>query len=126
MACNSCCKITSYVRYKKAKKTAIKRLKKAKIYLKNKDKDNFYTEIAQATWNYLSDRFKIVRMDLNFENIREVLANKDIKEETIENLVSLLNSCEYIRFSPGEELSNMDNLYEQTIKSLSDIESQIK
>lgn len=116
----------SYVRYKKAKKTAIKRLKKAKIYLKNKDKDNFYTEIAQATWNYLSDRFKIVRMDLNFENIREVLANKDIKEETIENLVSLLNSCEYIRFSPGEELSNMDNLYEQTIKSLSDIESQIK
>ena len=116
----------TYVKYKKATKIALQRLKKAKLYLVNEEKDNFYTEVAQATWNYLSDRFKIVRMDLSFENIKEVLAKRNIKEETIENLISLLNDCEYVRFSSGEELSKMDKLYEQAINSLSDIESQIK
>ena len=104
-----------------------KKMKIKKIgIIVNEEKDNFYTEVAQATWNYLSDRFKIVRMDLSFENIKEVLAKRNIKEETIENLISLLNNCEYVRFSSGEELSKMDKLYEQAINSLSDIESQIK
>ncbi|MFA6806073.1 MAG: BatD family protein [Bacteroidales bacterium] len=116
----------TYVKYKKATKIALKRLKKAKLYLAKEEKDNFYTEVAQATWNYLSDRFKIVKMDLNFENIKEVLTQRNIKEDTIDNLISLLNNCEYVRFSSGEELSKMDKLYEQAINSLSDIESQIK
>lgn len=116
----------TYVKYKKATKIALQRLKKAKLYLANEEKDNFYTEVAQATWNYLSDRFKIVRMDLSFDNIKEVLSKRNIKEETINNLISLLNNCEYVRFSSGEELSKMDKLYEQAINSLSDIESQIK
>lgn len=116
----------TYVKYKKATKIALQRLKKAKLYLVNEEKDKFYTEVAQATWNYLSDRFKIVKMDLSFENIKEVLAKRNIAEETIENLISLLNNCEYVRFSSGEELSKMDKLYDQAINSLSDIESQIK
>ena len=89
---------------KKQQRLLSKRLKKAKIYLANEEKDSFYTEVAQATWNYLSDRFKIVRMDLSFDNIKEVLAKRNIKEETINNLISLLNNCEYVRFSSGEEL----------------------
>lgn len=116
----------TYVKYKKATKIALKRLKKAKQYLQKEEKDEFYTEIAQATWNYLSDRFKIEKMELSFDNVKEILNQKQLKEETINNLISLLNNCEYVRFSQGEELSKMDNLYEQAINTLSDIESQIK
>ena len=78
-----------------------------------------------VTYSY-SKQPLIQEMDLSFENIKEVLAKRNIKEETIENLISLLNDCEYVRFSSGEELSKMDKLYEQAINSLSDIESQIK
>lgn len=116
----------SYVKYKKATKVAMNRLKKAKKYLDNQQKDDFYTEIAQATWNYLSDRFKIVKMDLSFDNVKEILSKRKINENTIENLISLLNNCEYVRFSQGEEVQKMDSLYEQAINSLSDIEAQIK
>ena len=116
----------TYVKYKKATKIALKRLKKAKQHLQKKQKDEFYTEIAQATWNYLSDRFKIEKMELSFDNVKDILNQKQLKEETINNLISLLNNCEYVRFSQGEELSKMDNLYEQAINTLSDIESQIK
>ena len=116
----------SYVRYKKASKIAHNRLKKAKKYLENYQKDEFYNEIAQATWNYLSDRFNIVKMDLSFDNVKEILTKRNIKEDTINNLISLLNNCEYVRFSQGEEIQKMDSLYELTANSLSDIESQIK
>ncbi len=116
----------SYVRYKKANKIAHNRLKKAKKYLENYQKDEFYNEIAQATWNYLSDRFNIVKMDLSFDNVKEILTKRNIKEDTINNLISLLNNCEYVRFSQGEEIQKMDSLYELTANSLSDIESQIK
>ena len=116
----------TYVKYKKATKIALKRLKKAKQHLQKKQKDEFYTEISQATWNYLSDRFKIEKMELSFDNVKDILNQKQLKEETINNLISLLNNCEYVRFSQGEELSKMDNLYEQAINTLSDIESQIK
>lgn len=116
----------SYVRYKKASKIAHNRLKKAKKYLENYQKDEFYNEIAQATWNYLSDRFNIVKMDLSFDNVKEILTKRNIKEDTINNLISLLNNCEYVRFSQGEEIQKMDSLYEQAANSLSDIESQIK
>lgn len=116
----------SYVRYKKASKIAHNRLKKAKKYLENYQKDEFYNEIAQATWNYLSDRFNIVKMDLSFDNVKEILTKRNIKEDTINDLISLLNNCEYVRFSQGEEIQKMDSLYEQAANSLSDIESQIK
>lgn len=116
----------SYVKYKKASKIAHNRLKKAKKYLENYQKDEFYNEIAQATWNYLSDRFNIVKMDLSFDNVKEILTKRNIKEDTINDLISLLNNCEYVRFSQGEEIQKMDSLYEQAANSLSDIESQIK
>lgn len=116
----------SYVRYKKANKIAHNRLKKAKKYIENHQKDEFYNEIAQATWNYLSDRFNIVKMDLSFDNVKEILTKRNIKEDTINNLISLLNNFEYVRFSRGEEIQKMDSLYEQATNSLSDIESQIK
>lgn len=115
-----------YVKYKKATRVALNRLKKAKQYLQKQQKEEFYTEVAQATWNYLSDRFKIVKMDLSFDNVKTILQTRNLKEETINNLISLLNNCEYVRFSPGEELSKMDSLYEQAIKAISDIEAEIK
>lgn len=115
-----------YVKYKKATRVALNRLKKAKKYLQNQEKEEFYTEIAQATWNYLSDRFKIVKMDLSFDNVKEVLKKHKLKEETINDLISLLNNCEYVRFSPAEDTSKMDDLYEQAIKTISNIEAEIK
>ena len=115
-----------YVKYKKATRVALNRLKKAKQYLQKQQKEEFYTEVAQATWNYLSDRFKIVKMDLSFDNVKTILQTRNLKEETINNLISLLNNCEYVRFSPGEELSKMDSLYEQAIHAISDIEAEIK
>ncbi len=83
----------TYVKYKKATKIALKRLKKAKQYLQNQQKDEFYTEVAQATWNYLSDRFKIEKMELSFDNVKDILNQKQLKEETINSLILLLNNC---------------------------------
>src|SRR5574344_294222 len=116
-----------YVRFKKANKVVMHRFKKAKKYLKSEDKDDFYNEVAQATWNYLSDRFKIEKMSLSFDNVREVLLKNNLSEQTVDALIELLNTCEYIRFSQSGETDaqKMQRLYAMALKTLSDIESQM-
>lgn len=114
------------LRYKAARKVANRRFRKAKQYLKQGSKDEFYDEVAKAVWNYLLDRFKIEKAELTFENVEERLREKGIREPIIENLVQLLNRCEFVRFAPGEEEEKMDTLYEESINTISEIESEIK
>src|SRR5574344_60016 len=118
----------TYVRFKKANKVAKKRLKKANKYLKAGQKEAFYNEVAQAAWNYLADRFKIDKMSLSFEAVKNLLLQQGINQQTVSELIDLLNNCEYVRFSQDNQTDEqkMAGLYSQAIKALSDIEEQIK
>lgn len=114
------------LRYKTARKIAYKRFKKSKQYLYKNQEDEFYNEIAKAIWNYLLDRFKIQKTELSFENVQERLISNNISQKTISNLINLLDSCEFIRFSYGEDKTKMDTLYNDAINIVSEIESEIK
>lgn len=119
-------KDVTYIKYKKASKTAIKRMKKAHNYLVNNQSDEFYTEVAQAIWDYLSDRFKFKKIELSIENIEDKFSKINIETSTIKELISLLNDCEYVRFSPSENKTKMDLLYNNAVKIISDLETYIK
>jgi len=118
----------TYVRFKKANKVVKKRLKKANRYLKANQKEAFYNEVAQSVWNYLADRFKIDKMSLSFEAVNNLLLQQGIRQQTVSELIDLLNNCEYVRFSQDNQTDEqkMAGLYSQAIKTLSDIEEQIK
>jgi tetratricopeptide (TPR) repeat protein len=113
------------IRLKKANKVALKRLKQAKIYLDTNQAAEFETEIGQALWNYLSDKFKISRYDLNLENIKTQLQKSELNEELLEKTLSVLEKCEYVRFSQnkGEELYN--ELFSLTENVITEIENQM-
>lgn len=113
------------VKLKKANKVAMKRLKKAKQYLDTNRKEEFETEIGQALWSYLSDKFKIAIYDLSLENIQKVLCDSSLEESTLQNTLKTLNDCEYIRFSQNKESDIHQELYEQTMKTITDIETQM-
>ncbi len=61
-------------------------------------KEEFYDEVAKALWNYLLDRFKIEKKELSFDNVEDTLKSNNIDSQTIERLITLLNSCEFVRF----------------------------
>lgn len=113
------------IKLKKANKVAVKRLKQSRLYLNNKEFDKFENEIGQALWNYLSDKFKIAKYDLNLENIRLQLQNSKLEEELLNKTISVLEKCEYVRFSQNKGTELYEELYSQTEDVITEIENQM-
>jgi len=114
------------LRNKKATKIARNRLKKAQKFLQNNERNNFYNEISQALWGYLSDKFNIPLAELSMESVNQSLQNKLVDTATIEQLISVLNNCEFARFTPESESLNMKKIYNEAIDIIKKIENELK
>jgi uncharacterized membrane protein len=114
------------LRNRKATKVAHKRLKKAHNYQKENKESEFYIEISQALWGYLSDKFSIPLSNLSMDTVKVSLENENVKTETINTFIEVLNNCEFARFAPGDATSNMDSLYNQAVNAISLMESELK
>ncbi len=113
------------VKNKKANKVAKKRLKIANKYLREQNKEQFYQEITNAIWGYLSDKLNIQIADLTKEKAKENLLIKNIDKEKINELINLLDKCEFARFSSATTEHDLDQVYNQASKLISDIENKI-
>jgi len=111
---------------KKATKVARKRLKKAQKLLQNNDKDKFYNEISQAMWGYLSDKFSIPIAELSMESVNQSLQSKNVDYQTAQQLINILNNCEFARFAPESENINMKKIYNEAIEIIKKIENELK
>jgi hypothetical protein len=114
------------MRNRKATRVARKRLKAAEHFLKQQNRDAFYTEISSALWGYISDKFNIPRSALSMESVNEALQTKDIAEDLIKQFMDALNNCEFARFAPGDKSRAMDNLYRQAMDVISRTEQELK
>lgn len=117
---------TVLIKNKKATKAARKRLIKANICLKKKDSENFYIEISQALWGYLSDKFNIPLSELSIDSINNALSNKNINQDIIDKFLETLNECEFARFAPGDKTQKMDNIYKKALDIISKTERELK
>ncbi|MDR1517886.1 MAG: BatD family protein [Dysgonamonadaceae bacterium] len=113
-------------RTKKANKMAIKRLKAAKKYLKENNKEKFYDETLRALWGYFSDKLSIPVAKLSRENIEAELSKYGISDSLIAEFMNILNICEFARYAPGESTAAMDNLYNETLGAIGKMESKLK
>jgi hypothetical protein len=116
----------SLVKNKRANKVAQKRLKLAQKLLKEGKKEQFYEEVLKATWTYLSDKLSIPVSSLTKENVIDELANNNVDSTKIEPFIQILNTCEYARYAPNTGQQEMGNLYDDTIKAISDLEDNFK
>ncbi len=116
----------SLVRNRKAAKIAVKRLKEAELCLKNNEIDKFYEEILKAVWGYLSDKLNIPVSDLTRTNAIDALRGKDIEDDRIELLDSILDTCEYARFAPSGSGNEAENIYEGTSQFIKSVENSIR
>ncbi len=116
----------SLMRNKKATKVARKRLKNAKNLLTAADKNAFYEEISKVLWGYLSDKFNISLSELSMDSTRNHLLEKGVETSVIEEIASILNTCEYARYSPDTQSGSMDTIYNQAMEIISKIEKSLK
>jgi uncharacterized membrane protein len=117
---------TALMKTKKANKIAKAKLAKAeKLMKENKDKE-FYNELAQAIWGYLSDKFLISQAELSIENVIEVLSSKNVDNEITDGFVNALNNIEFARFAPGDSKSKMMSIYKDSLNTITLAEKALK
>lgn len=113
----------SIVRNRKAAKVAGKRLQEASKCMKEKLHDRFYEEILKALWGYLSDKLSIPVSDLTRTNAIISLKEKGISDEHINNLTSILDICEFARFSPSSSETDITDIYNGTMQFIRTVEN---
>lgn len=114
------------VKNKQATKVAKKRLNNAHKYMISNEQNSFYEEFSQALWGYISDKLNIVRSQLSMDSVREIMLNKEVSEDIVNEFVELLNNCEYARFAPGDANKKMDELYQKGIELITKAEKHLK
>ena len=111
---------------RRAGKTSRKRLKKAAEFLKQNQKDAFYVEILSALWGYLSDKLAIPASDLSRENVSEKFAAKGINEEVSNQVIEVLDTCEFEHYAPETMSRPMDEVYAMAAQAIETLEVTIK
>jgi hypothetical protein len=113
-------------RNRKASKLAYKRLKKARLFLKTNQKQQFYEEMGKALWGYLSDKLNIPVSELSKERAMLVFTEYNVENELMEKFFSLTELCEYARFAPGGKDTEMPEVMEQAEKILNKIDDAFR
>jgi len=92
---------------RKADKLARKYLSTAKKQLGNQEA--FYIALEKALHNFLKAKLHVETSEISQERIAEILKNKNVEDTVIEEFVSVLNNCDFARYTPSTNvLMNQD------------------
>jgi hypothetical protein len=114
------------VKNRRANKLARRRLKTARFYQKNENREKFYEEILKAIWGYLSDKLNIPVSELSKETAVKILSQYQIDKSLVNQITELIDTCEYAQYAPAEESAHLATVYENTLKTISKFEQKIK
>lgn len=114
------------VRNKKATRVARKRLKKAEHHLKHHLAEPFWTEVSNALWGYLSDKFNIPLSKLSMDSVNDALTAKKVNPDLINQFIESLSDCEFARFAPGDKTQAMEALYHKALDVITRTEQELK
>jgi len=112
------------VRRRGASKMAKKSLARSKQHI-NKNKDQFYQEVLQGLWGYLSMKLSVDVADLSKESIKKSLEDRSVSDATISEIIDVLDKCEFAQYAPEGEEGAMDKVYDQAASVISKIENEI-
>jgi hypothetical protein len=115
------------LRYSRAEKVARRRFKKAKKLLEQNQVEPFYSEISQALFGSVEDKFRIPKAEFTLDRAAAELSRRNISTELIDKMKTNAEKCEYIRFAPGTNPREaMDEMYKSLSEVVIEIESSIQ
>lgn len=111
------------MRIARANKVARKRLKLAKDYMTRKENEKFYEEMLRAVWGYLSDKLLIPASQLSRDNVAAELAKYGAPENTITDIIEVLDECEMARYTPSATSEQAERIYTKAAESINSLEN---
>src|SRR5690606_39068783 len=97
------------------------RLKLAKKYLSEHNKDAYFEALYKALQGYLSDKFQLSLAEMTKENIRQTLQKRNVEESIIQETIDIMEACEFARFAPASE-AEQENTYNKAERLISQFE----
>ncbi len=117
--------ISNISEYKKsvAFKNFQKEMKKCEKIKEKSEKINCYYNSINS---YLKDKFTLSAIEISRNNLRKMLIERGINEETVEKLISILNMCEAAKFVKSE-LDKIDvaKSFMETKQLINDLEKEV-
>lgn len=113
------------VKSKKADKISKKRLKTAENYIKLGKIDEFYEEITNALWGYVSDKLSIPLASLTRASAVETFKNSNISEDLITDFVKAIDDCETARYAPSSAGLSPEIIYTKASNVIKSLELKI-
>lgn len=114
------------VKTKGASKVARKRLAAAGDYLDKNLYTAFYEELHKALLGYASDKMNIGVADMSKDGIADAFVKAGVSSAIVSEYISLLDACEYARYSPSEGNEAMKESYDKAAAAISAVESAMK
>ncbi|WP_299216752.1 BatD family protein [uncultured Dokdonia sp.] len=109
-------------RIRKADKLARKFLSEAKKSLGNQKE--FYIAMERALHNYLKAKLNIQTSDMSKDRITRLLKEREVDESTTIEFISLLESCEFARYTPSSNVA-MQQDYDKAVRVISTMDKQL-
>jgi tetratricopeptide (TPR) repeat protein len=111
---------------RKATKMALRRLRYAGSLLKKNQYSEFYAELHNALLGFMSDKLNMPVSELSKDRMSEVLLQNGVLEAYVQELMEILDSCEYARYAPSSGNQAMASDYEKAVEVISSIDSGMK
>lgn len=108
---------------KRANKISKKRLKMASAYMKQNNQAKFYDEVIHALWGYLSNKLNIPVSGLSRITVKETLAGQKVDEEIINEFIVVIDGCEYAKYAPAAEGTQIEQDYKKAREVINSFES---
>jgi SOS response regulatory protein OraA/RecX len=104
---------------------AMKRLATAKKLMHPSQEKAFYNEVIRTLWQYVSDKLYIRTSDLSKDNIEQKLLEKQVSEDRISGLLTMLDTCEQALFSQAGQAAIMQETYINAVKWITETDEQL-
>ena len=114
------------VKNRKANRYAAKRLKKARKFMDNGQKEQFYEELSRALWGYLSDKLNIPVAELSKDNAKAAMEQHRVDAALAEEFTGVIDDCEFARYAPAAAGSDMNVLYGRAVEVINKMQRAVQ
>ncbi len=104
---------------RKASRLAKKYLSNAKKELGKKE--SFYEALEKALHNYLKAKLQVETSEISKDKIKTILTNKGVQQQTIKQLIDVLNDCDFARYAPSSN-TKMENDYQNAVTVITNLD----
>lgn len=111
---------------RRADKIARKRLRKAASALRRNDAESFHDELLAALWGYLGDKLKMPTSELMRDNVRQVMASRNVDESVTDMFINLIDEAEFAKYSSAGSSDNLRKTYDEAVRTINTIEKEFK